>query len=122
MQSVIELGLMIWKILKTTKFHYRADGKFPYISLEHKKSYSLTTEEHDKQATRYLYMILLPLFICYLVYSLIYEDHKGWYSFLLSSCVGFIYIFGILFISLLSNNNKYLIRLYKYDSIVIYKL
>jgi hypothetical protein len=92
-QSVVELALMVWKILKTTKFHRKAT--FPFVTLENKSSYNSTTAEHDKKALHYLYMVLLPLFVGYLIYSLIYEEHKGWYSFFLSSCVGFIYIFGI---------------------------
>ena len=94
-QSVIELLLMVWKIMKTTKLKKRLDQRFPYYELDHASTYKKTTEEHDKKAMKYLYSVLLPLFVCYMIYSLIYEDHKGWYSFFLSSCVGFIYVFGI---------------------------
>ena len=38
---------------------------------------------------------IMPLFIGYIIYSLIYEEHKGWFSFALATQVGFIYIFGI---------------------------
>lgn len=31
-----------------------------------------------------------------MIYSLIYQEHKGWYSFILSTLVGFIYMFGFI--------------------------
>jgi len=33
--SVIEIVVSVWKILKTTKFQLREDGKFPYIKFVH---------------------------------------------------------------------------------------
>ena len=45
-------------------------------------------------AFKYLGCILFPLFICYGIYSLIYVEHKGWYSFLLSMSYGFLLTFG----------------------------
>lgn len=80
--------------MRTTKFH-RID-KFPYVSLENSSDYNRTTSEFDKTASRYLYMALCPLFVGYIIYSLFYESHKSWYSFILSSLVGFIYIFGFI--------------------------
>lgn len=37
--SGIEIILTIWKIIKTTKFKIRPDGKFPFIEIDHKESY-----------------------------------------------------------------------------------
>lgn len=113
-QSVVELGLMVWKILKTTKFKFREDKKFPYIQLDHNITYKSTTQEFDKTAMKYLYRLLVPLFIGYMIYSLIYEEHKGWYSFFLSSCVGFIYLFG--------NDFQAIIRLHKHVPTVVHQL
>lgn len=45
-------------------------------------------------AFRYLSWILFPLLGCYAVYSLLYLEHKGWYSWLLSMLYGFLLTFG----------------------------
>lgn len=47
-----------------------------------------------QMAFKYLGMVLFPLFIGYGVYSLFYLEHKGWYSFVLSMCYGFLLTFG----------------------------
>ena len=55
-----------------------------------------TTEEYDKTANKWLYRALIPLYISYIIYSVVYEEYKGWYSFFLHSSVGFIYLFGFI--------------------------
>lgn len=45
-------------------------------------------------AFKYLSWLLYPLFGCYAVYSLIYVEHKGWYSWVLSMLYGFLLTFG----------------------------
>lgn len=45
-------------------------------------------------AFRYLSWILFPLLGCYAVYSLLYLEHKGWYSWVLSMLYGFLLTFG----------------------------
>ena len=52
------------------------------------------TKEFDRMAFKYLGMIFFPLAVCYCIYSVIYNEHKGWYSFILSSCYGFLLTFG----------------------------
>lgn len=47
-----------------------------------------------KMAFKYLSWVLYPLFGCYAVYSLIYVEHKGWYSWVLSMLYGFLLTFG----------------------------
>jgi hypothetical protein len=39
-------------------------------------------------------MVLFPLAAGYCVYSVIYNEHKSWYSFCLSSTYGFLLMFG----------------------------
>ena len=48
-----------------------------------------------QKAFKYLGVVLFPLFIGYGVYSLLYQEHKGWYSFLLSMSYGFLLTFGM---------------------------
>lgn len=45
---------------------------------------------------RYLSYALYPLYVAYAIWSLVYEEHRSWYSFVLSSVVGAIYVFGFL--------------------------
>jgi hypothetical protein len=46
-------------------------------------------------AFRTLSKICMPLVAMYAVYSLVYKEHKGFYSWALSSLVGAIYTFGV---------------------------
>lgn len=46
-------------------------------------------------AFKYLGMLLFPLLAAYSVYSLIYEEHKGVYSFILGLLYGFLLTFGM---------------------------
>merc|ERR1712129_47793 len=52
------------------------------------------TKKHGKEAMRYLSYALYPLLFGYTIYSLMYNEHKGWYSFVIGTLVSFIYMFG----------------------------
>ena len=70
-------------------------GVLPKPVFTDKGSYEESgTKEFDRMAFRYLGAALFPLAICYCIYSVIYNEHKGWYSFILSSCYGFLLTFG----------------------------
>ena len=43
------------------------------------------TAKHDEVAMRYLSYALYPLVGCYAVYSVAYNEHKSWYSFVLNT-------------------------------------
>ena len=45
-------------------------------------------------AFKYLGIALFPLLGCYAVYSLMYNEHKGWYSYVLNMIYGFLLMFG----------------------------
>lgn len=93
--SFIEIFITVWKILKTT--NVSRISVFPYIRLRPKQDiYINTTEKYDKIAVKWMYICLLPCFAAYIGYSLYYEKHKGWYSFVLNTFVGFIYLFGFI--------------------------
>ena len=51
---------------------------------------------YDEEAMAYLWMALYPVIVGYSVYSLAYDDHKSWYSWLLGSTVNFVYSFGFI--------------------------
>jgi len=54
------------------------------------------TKEIDEVAMKWLYRALGPLVSMYAIYSLIYVEHKGWYSFVLNVLVGAVYLFGFI--------------------------
>ena len=54
------------------------------------------TAEHDETAMRYLTYLLIPLVLVYAGYSVMYLEHRGWYSFLVTTLVGAVYAFGFL--------------------------
>jgi len=45
-------------------------------------------------AFKYLSWLLYPLLVCYAVYSVMYLEHRGWYSWVLSMLYGFLLTFG----------------------------
>ena len=36
----------------------------------------------------------IPLLVAYSIYSLVYETHRGWYSYIISTLTSFVYMFG----------------------------
>ena len=99
------MGILLeaWKITKTVDVRIRPaeEGSLlPYkITFEDKHKLSETeekTKEYDEIAFRYLYLVAIPLLGAYAVYSLVYETHKSWYSFVLTTLVGSVYAYGFL--------------------------
>lgn len=88
------LFLDVWKIKKASKF--TRINKFPYFMLEDKDSYGSETKEYDAIAMRYMSYALYPMMAGYTVYSMVYNEHKGWYSFVINTLVGAIYLFGFI--------------------------
>jgi hypothetical protein len=97
------IAIEAWKITKTVNVRVRpapAGSWLPYtVSFEDKHVLSETekkTEEYDEIAFRYLYMVAVPLLIAYAIYSLMYDTHKSWYSFIITTLVGSVYAYGFL--------------------------
>ncbi|CAO2648259.1 Nn.00g075260.m01.CDS01 [Neocucurbitaria sp. VM-36] len=97
------MAIEAWKITKSVNVRVRptAPGSWlPYtIVFEDKHVLSETekkTEEYDQIAFRYLYMVAVPLLIAYAIYSLMYDTHKSWYSFIITTLVGSVYAYGFL--------------------------
>jgi len=98
---IVGLGIEIWKIGKVVDVSVDHDrqflGIFPRIVFTDKGSYAESgTKEFDRMAFKYLGILLFPLGIGYIIYSVIYNEHKGWYSFILSSSYGFLLTFGFI--------------------------
>ncbi|KAF7352379.1 Cleft lip and palate associated transmembrane protein [Mycena venus] len=96
-------GVLIeaWKITKAvdisviaapagSRFPYKLDIKDKHVLSEDEKK----TQEYDKLAFKYVSWVAIPLLAGYTVYSLIYESHRGWYSFVISTLTSFVYMFG----------------------------
>jgi hypothetical protein len=97
------IAIEAWKITKTVNVRVRptAPGSWlPYsIAFEDKHVLSETekkTEEYDEIAFRYMYLIAIPLVLAYAIYSLTYDTHKSWYSFVITTLVGSVYAYGFL--------------------------
>ncbi|CAG8137627.1 unnamed protein product [Penicillium salamii] len=98
--------LEFWKITKTVDVRLRpppASSWFsflPYVIVfEDKHKLSETeekTKEYDEIAFRYLYILAVPLLLAYAAYSLIYNTHKSWYSYIIETLVGSVYAYGFL--------------------------
>ncbi|KAF4632578.1 hypothetical protein G7Y89_g5554 [Cudoniella acicularis] len=98
------MGILLefWKITTVVNVRIRdAPGSIiPYrIAFEDKHVLSDTeekTKEYDAVAFKYLYMVAVPLLFAYAGYSLYYETHKSWYSFVIATLVGSVYAYGFL--------------------------
>lgn len=98
------MGILLefWKVTKMVNVRIRPNpgSIIPYrIAFEDKHKLSETeekTKEYDAVAFKYLYAIAVPLLIAYAAYSLIYETHKSWYSFIIATLVGSVYAYGFL--------------------------
>lgn len=97
----IGLGIEIWKIQKvvdvTFNFENKLFGIIPRVWFKDKGSYvDSSTRQYDNLAFKYLGWACFPLLIGYGVYSLIYHEHRGWYSFTLNMLYGFLLTFGFI--------------------------
>ncbi|KLO14990.1 cleft lip and palate associated transmembrane protein [Schizopora paradoxa] len=97
------MGMVIeaWKITKAVDIKvipagpgsllpYKLDIKDKHVLSEDEKK----TQEYDKLAFRLVSYVTIPLLVGYTIYSLIYETHRGWYSFIISTLTSFVYMFG----------------------------
>ncbi|KAI9843029.1 MAG: hypothetical protein M1837_006660 [Sclerophora amabilis] len=95
--------LEAWKITKMVDVRIRPappGSLLPYhILFEDKHKLSETeekTKEYDEIAFKYLYWVAAPLLLGYAAYSLVYDTHKSWYSFIITTLVGSVYAYGFL--------------------------
>lgn len=98
--------LEAWKITKTVDVRFRRPRSGSYLSwlpyhivFEDKHKLSETerkTKEYDEIAFKWLYILAVPLLGGYAIYSLVYETHKSWYSYVIETLVGSVYAYGFL--------------------------
>ncbi|GMH33600.1 hypothetical protein BSKO_01434 [Bryopsis sp. KO-2023] len=95
--QIVGLVIECWKITKAMHVSVVWYGSIPMLNFKERQSYSEgNTKEHDDKAMVYLSYVLFPLVVCYSIYNLMYEEHKSWYSWVLSSLVGAVYMFGFI--------------------------
>lgn len=98
---LIGLGIEVWKIQKVVNINISREnlvlGFLPRISFSDKGSYvESSTKQYDNLAFKYLGWVCFPLLVAYGIYSVMYQEHKGWYSFVLNMLYGFLLTFGFI--------------------------
>jgi hypothetical protein len=89
----LALAIDCWKITKACIVHVDL-SVFPFIHVRDRESYESETKTHDREAIRLMSYAVYPLLVIYTVYSLIYHEHKSWYSFIIGTLVQGVYLFG----------------------------
>ncbi|CAI9108837.1 OLC1v1008533C1 [Oldenlandia corymbosa var. corymbosa] len=93
--SGIGCCIEFWKIGKAMHIEIDRSGKIPMLRFRDRESYaSNKTKEYDDLAMKYLSYVLFFLVACFSIYSLMYESHKSWYSWILNSLTSCVYMFG----------------------------
>lgn len=97
----IGLAIEVWKIQKVIDVKVDRENKIfgviPKITYQDKGSYvESSTRQYDLMAFKYLSWVCFPLLGSYAIYSLLYLEHKGWYSFVLNMLYGFLLTFGFI--------------------------
>ncbi|KAI9631503.1 hypothetical protein KEM48_014327 [Puccinia striiformis f. sp. tritici PST-130] len=99
-------GVLIeaWKITKAVDIKVVSHGQgniryLPWIKVTDK--HVLTedekkTQEYDALAFRWVSYVTGPSLLGYTIYSLLYNEHRGWYSFTISTLSSFVYAFGFI--------------------------
>ncbi|KAL5192278.1 CLPTM1-like membrane protein cnrB [Glycine soja] len=95
--SGIGCVIEFWKIGKAMRIEIDRTGRIPMLKLRDRESYVRNkTKEYDDIAMKYLFYVLFLLVAGFSVYSLMYERHKSWYSWILSSLTSCVYMFGFI--------------------------
>ncbi|XP_028409930.1 cleft lip and palate transmembrane protein 1-like protein [Dendronephthya gigantea] len=88
----------VWKVTKALKITVLWNERgLPSFQFGEKSSEEKETEEFDSQAMKYLSYGLYPLVVIGAVYSLLYQPHRSWYSWIIRSLVNGVYVFGFIF-------------------------
>lgn len=89
------IALSLWKIKKASKI--TSSDTFPWFKVSDANSPKENkTKEYDQIAMGYMKNAAIPLIIGYSIYSFMYNEHKGYYSFVINTLVGCIYTFGFI--------------------------
>ena len=92
--NIIGLCLSIWKFTKIFSLNFFGQGSF--LQYKDKQLEQSETKQYDDKAIKILGIICIPLCFGYALYALYTQEFKSWYSFILTTLVGFVYVFGFL--------------------------
>jgi hypothetical protein len=93
--AVVGLVIQGWKLMKATGSNIQFVNGYPTLKFNESVSNSKTAEA-DATAMKYIYTVFYPLIFGFAMYSLIEKEHSGWYSYSVSTLVGFVYAFGFI--------------------------
>lgn len=92
-EILINLSIATWTLRKAIKIEVKP--RFPFLVFANQKGYeNAGTNRYDEEALRCMGAVMTPLFVGYAIRSAVYEKHRGWYSFLVSTAAGGVYTFG----------------------------
>lgn len=96
LSNCVGTAIEIWKLRKAVAVSLTWHDGWPKLNWADKDDGYVRskTKQYDDEAISNLGAIALPLMLGYACFSLFYARHKSWYSWVLSSLVGFVYAFG----------------------------
>ena len=96
----IGLAIEYWKLRRALGASLRWDGWRPSLQFADEAddlAYSQShTRAYDDEATSHMFAVMLPIVIGQAAYTLLHSKHRSWYSWLLSSTVSYVYVFGFI--------------------------
>ena len=104
MSSLVGLGIECWKLSKAIAVGVtwpEGSGLLPTIQWETKDDAYVRskTKEYDDMAMSHLGVIMFPVVFGYATYSLLYDTHKSWFSWVITSLTGMVYAFGFILLT-----------------------
>ncbi|KAI9152627.1 hypothetical protein H9P43_009423 [Blastocladiella emersonii ATCC 22665] len=99
--NAVGLAIEFWKVSQAVQMSIDTENKLwgiiPRLRMDDKDSYANTgTKQYDDEAFALMKWVMYPLLAAYAVYSLLYSEHKSWYSYILNTAVGAVYMFGFM--------------------------
>jgi len=92
--SAIGAVIEVWKLKKALKI----DITGWRLTINNRTEAEKQTDAYDSTFMKYLSIyVLTPLVIGGAIYSILYTEHKSWYSWLIQSAANGVYAFGFLF-------------------------
>jgi hypothetical protein len=98
---VVGFCIECWKLLRAVGGRVEWKGGVPSLdwggaedAAARRTAAFKRTQEYDEIATSHLLCAMVPLSVGSAAYSLAYDTHKGWYSWLVGSLASFVYMFG----------------------------
>jgi hypothetical protein len=88
----VGVAIELWKLFQCLRF--TRDPVTGRLRCEWNLDDGDETRGFDKTATRYMFYLGAPCLLLYTAYSMMYEEHAGWYSFAIRTQVRFIYYAG----------------------------